>query len=164
MKKFVYLFTLLIWTISSASSDNHASQLSALEAAIQSYWAARNTRDHAAVAGLESRTGVLATNSDGSFHKPLTRSTAEQWKTNMAGTEGSVQIFALELTELSPSIVYARYYLEGMTGAAGAPKPYRTRVTSVWVQEDGQWKQKTGHFSGANFGGTYATTLQDYED
>jgi hypothetical protein len=80
MKKYVYLFALIILTISSALSDNHVSRLSALEAAIQSYWVARNTRDHTAVAGLESRTGVLATNSDGSFHKPLTRSTAEQWK------------------------------------------------------------------------------------
>jgi ketosteroid isomerase-like protein len=95
---------------------------------------------------MESRSGTLATNSDGSFHKPLTIPTAERWAKSMKAGGGITVPHFVETTELSPTIVYARYYVEGLVG--GRDAPYRTRVTDVWVKEkDGKWRMKAGHFS-----------------
>ena len=46
----------------------------------------------------------------------------------------------------------------------GARKPYRTRVTGVWVKEGKNWVVKTSHFSSAAYGGTHQTVQADFED
>ena len=53
-----------------AMADNNSNSQTAVEAAIEAYWAARTAKDAAAVAEMESRSGFLGTNSDGSFHMP----------------------------------------------------------------------------------------------
>lgn len=165
IRRLSWVLFLALGSMVAVAHDHASGDKEAVKKAIEAYWAARNSRDHEAVWELESRSGVLATNSDGSFHKPLNISTPDQWKDQMQGIEASVKVFALELTEITPVVVYARYYLEGMSGAAGNPKPYRTRVTNIWIKEsDGGWRQKTGHFSGANFGGVYAPSIRDFED
>jgi ketosteroid isomerase-like protein len=146
-----------------AMADNHSNSQTAVEAAIEAYWAARNAQDAATVAEMESRSGTLATNSDGSFHKPLTIPTAERWAKSMKAGGGITVPHFVETTELSPTIVYARYYVEGLVG--GRDAPYRTRVTDVWVKEkDGKWRMKAGHFSSAAYGGTHVTASTDFED
>jgi ketosteroid isomerase-like protein len=150
-----------------AMADNNSNSQTAVEAAIEAYWAARTAKDAATVAEMESRSGFLGTFSDGSFHKPLIINTAERWaKIMKAGGRINVPHF-VETTELSPTIVYARYYVEGITIAAGDGRdaPYRVRVTDVWVKEkDGKWRMKAGHFSSAAYGGTYVTKSTDFED
>lgn len=135
-------------------------------AAIETYWDARNSNDHKAVAAMESETGMMNTTSDGSFHKPIARASAEDWKRHMAGTkQGSVRVFYTEATEISEGVVYARYYGEGVVGKEDDLSPYRTRITNVWVKEpDGEWRIKAMHFSAANFGGTHKTQRLDFED
>lgn len=150
-----------------AMADNHSNSQTAVEAAIEAYWAARNAQDAATVAEMESRSGTLSTNSDGSFHKPLTVNTAETWARNMkAQGKSIVKPYFVETMELSPSIVFARYYAEGIVAAGGGrDAPYRTRVTNVWVKEkDGKWRMKAGHFSSAAYGGTHVTVSADFED
>jgi len=148
-----------------ALADNHEGSQAAVKAAIEAYWAARAAKDATAVADLESRSGSLGTNSDGSFHKPLIVSTAESWAKNMKISGGLVIPFFIETTELSPTIVYARYYAEGMTGEGSRVVPYRSRVTSIWIKEkDGKWRMKSSHFSSAAFGGTHVTVPTDFED
>ena len=149
-----------------AMADNHSNSQPAVEAAIEAYWAARTAQDAATVAEMESRSGVLGTNSDGSFHKPLSMPTAERWAKSMKAGGGITVPHFVETTELSPTIVYARYYLEGIIAAGGGrDAPYRARVTNVWVKEkDGKWRMKAGHFSSAAYGGTHVTVSTDFED
>ena len=117
------------------------------------------------MANLESPAGIYGTNSDGSFHKPFAASSADDWKRNMAGQNSNTQVFYLEVAEIADGVVYARYYMEGMTGDESEQYPYRTRVTNVWtLEEDGEWRIKAMHFSGAGFGGTHRTQNTDFED
>ena len=146
-------------------ADNHGGAENAVATAVVDYWAARNAGDHKAVANLESPAGIYGTNSDGSFHKPFAASSADDWKRNMAGQNSNTQVFYLEVAEIADGVVYARYYMEGMTGDESEQYPYRTRVTNVWtLEDDGQWRIKAMHFSGADFGGTHRTQTSDFED
>ena len=146
-------------------ADNHGGAENAVATAVVDYWAARNAGDHKTVANLESPGGIYGTNSDGSFHKPFAASSADDWKRNMAGQNSNTQVFYLEVAEITDGVVYARYYMEGMTGDESEQYPYRTRVTNVWtLEDDGQWRIKAMHFSGADFGGTHRTQTSDFED
>lgn len=146
-------------------ADNHGGAENAVATAVVDYWAARNAGDHKTVANLESPGGIYGTNSDGSFHKPFAASSADDWKRNMAGQNSNTQVFYLEVAEITDGVVYARYYMEGMTGDESERYPYRTRVTNVWtLEDDGQWRIKAMHFSGADFGGTHRTQTSDFED
>ena len=148
-----------------ARADGHGGAEDAVATAVVDYWAARNAGDHKAVANLESPAGIYGTNSDGSFHKPFGASSADDWKRNMAGQNSNTQVFYLEVAEIADGVVYARYYMEGMTGDESEQHPYRTRVTNVWtLEDDGQWRIKAMHFSGADFGSTHRTQNSDFED
>ena len=163
MKKYLLLALSVLFSASFTSAQERTDKHAEVKAAIEAYWNARNAKDHNTVWNLESRSGTLGTNSDGSFHKPLEISTPDEWKKNMAaGRVFAVQIFALQIADLSAEIVYARYYLEGIFGPMESPKPYRTRCTSVWIKEEGQWRLKAGHFSSASFGGTYTPDIRDF--
>lgn len=167
--KFVQLSTaLLIGALvlpGIVRADGHGGAEDAVATAVVDYWAARNAGDHKAVANLESPAGIYGTNSDGSFHKPFAASSADDWKRNMAGQNSNTQVFYLEVAEIADGVVYARYYMEGMTGDESEQYPYRTRVTNVWtLEDDGQWRIKAMHFSGADFGGTHRTQNSDFED
>jgi ketosteroid isomerase-like protein len=168
ISKTTFVSALLASTLISipAMADNPGSSEATVKAAIGAYWDARNAKDAATVAEMESRSGTLATNSDGSFHKPLTIPTAEFWAKSMKVSGGITVPHFVETTELSPTIVYARYYVEGLLAAGGGrDTPYRTRVTNVWVKEkDGKWRMKAGHFSSAAYGGTHVTNSTDFED
>ena len=158
IRRLSWILFLTLGSVAAVAHDHASAGKEAAAKAIEAYWAARNSRDHEAVWRLESRSGVLATMSDGSFHKPLNVSTPDQWKSQMQGIEASVQVHALELTEITPGVMFARYYLEGMSGVVGNPKPYRTRVTSIWIKEsDGGWRQKNRPFLGSRFRGGVRT-------
>ena len=148
-----------------ARADGHGGAEDAVATAVVEYWAARNAGDHKTVASLESPAGIYGTNSDGSFHKPFAASSADDWKRNMAGQKSNTQVFYLEAHEIADGVVYARYYMEGMTGDTSGQYPYRTRVTNVWtLEDDGEWRIKAMHFSSADFGGTHRTQAYDFED
>ena len=79
----ILLTTLVLPNHSIADGDGSGAH--GVAAAINDYWDARNTADHKAVANLESGTGMFGTNSDGSFDKPVSTATPDDWKRNMAG-------------------------------------------------------------------------------
>ena len=168
MKFYYFCAAILLSTLmlpSHSMADGHGNDAHPVIAAISDYWAARNTADHEAVANLESGTGMFGTNSDGSFHKPVSAATPDDWKRNMAGQQSNMQVFYPEAEEIAEGVVYARYYLEGMVGDDAELYPYRTRVTNVWVlEDDGHWRIKAMHFSNADFGGTHRTQSTDFED
>lgn len=146
-------------------AQDAASSEQAVVGLIKTYWEARNNADHNTVAAMESQSGFLGTNSDGSFHKPIAVASAADWQRNMATNGGNLRVAYPEAYEIADGVVYARYYAEGVVGTDGDMSPYRTRVTSVWVEEDdGIWRVKSMHFSPANFGGVHKTQSADFDD
>ena len=61
---------------------------------------------------MESVEGTYNTNSDGSFHKPLAKTTAAQWKAS--GQAGVLNTYYPEFSELADGVVYVRFYYEGI--------------------------------------------------
>ena len=165
MKIFIHCLFVVTLLPALVFADGHLPSEAMVKAAIETYWDARNNNDHETVAAMESQTGFLGTNSDGSFHKPMAIASAEDWKKNMVGNKGNLRVVYPEATEIAEGVVYARYYAEGVVGMEGNVSPYRTRVTSVWLKEsDGEWRVKSTHFSPANYGGTHKTQSSDFDD
>jgi hypothetical protein len=158
------LFLFIVFTF-HVQADDHASVESQVVNNINAYWDARNAKDWDTVVALSSSSGMLNTNSDGSFHKPLAIQTAEEWAAQTPGNPGVISVHNAEAYQISDTVVYARYYAEGVVPAAdGSLKPYRTRVTGTWVLEGKSWVAKSMHFSSANYGGVHQTQQFDFED
>ncbi len=87
------------------------------------------------------------------------------WENQSVGGTGVINVHAPEAYQLNKDTVFVRYYAEGVVpDGNGGIKPYRTRVTGVWVNEKGSWVIKTMHFSSAAYGGTHQTVASDFED
>jgi len=153
----IFLSLALIFSV-AVFADGHTGAEKTVLKNIEAYWEARNTSDWDKVVAMSSSSGMLNTNSDGSFHKPMATQTASDWERQSAGGTGVIQVHASEAHQLNDTTVYVRYYAEGVVADGnGGMKPYRTRVTGVWVKEGKNWVVKTSHFSSAAYGGTHQT-------
>ena len=130
--------------------------------AFTKYFDARENQEWDTVAAMESASGTFNTNSDGSFHKALAKTTAAQWKAS--GQAGVLNTYYPEFSELADGVVYVRFYYEGIAKNGSQASNYRTRVTQNWVKEGGKWVIKTQHYSPAQFGGVHITVASDFED
>ena len=81
------------------------------------------------VASLESASGTYNSNSDGSFHKALSKTTAAQWKAS--GQAGALNIYYPEFAELSDDVVYVRFYYEGIAINGSKSSDYRTKSLRI---------------------------------
>ncbi len=158
------LIILLACTLSTvAFSDGHKAHEKSVLAALDKYFAARNSGDFATVVALESASGTYNTNSDGSFHKPVAKTSQEDWESTFQ--QGTLtQVHYPEAAALSDDVVLVRFYAEGMISSGGKASPYRTRVTMTWVKEKGGWVVKSSHYSSAAYGGVHKTQARDFED
>ncbi len=129
---------------------------------VQDYWMAVSKQDTEAAIAMHSPKGIYATNSDGSFHKPLKISSVAQMKENFATYSSLWKVYYPEAIPLSKDVILTRYYLEGLSKSNGNTTPYRTRVTHIWVRENGKWLTRSWHFSGATYGGVHVTQPSDY--
>ena len=164
MKNYL-LSGLLLLSTGFIAADGHMAAEKEVLKALDAYMEARNSRDFKTVVAMSSKAGTLDTNSDGSFHKPMAAQTASDWERQSAGGTGVIQVHASEAHQLNDTTVYVRYYAEGVVADGnGGMKPYRTRVTGVWVKEGKNWVVKTSHFSSAAYGGTHQTVQADFED
>ena len=164
MKKYI-LGILLLSSVAPVFADGHHSAEKKVIANVKAYWGARNDKDFDTVVAMTSKSGILGTNSDGSFHKPLATESADDWNKNTPGNAGVINVFGSEAYQISDKVVYSRYYAEGVVSNwNGGVTPYRTRVTSVWVKEGMKWVVKTNHFSSAAYGGVHQTAQGDFED
>ena len=160
----ILLSGLLILSTGSAFADGHSSAEKTVLKNLNAYWDARNSENWDMVVAMSSSSGMLNTNSDGSFHKPKNVQSAQDWEDQNAGG-GVINVHGAEASQLNDTTVYVRYYAEGVVADGnGGMKPYRTRVTGVWVKEGSNWVVKTSHFSSAAYGGTHQTVQADFED
>ena len=130
---------------------------------VQNYWSAFSTLDATAAVALHSSKGVYATNSDGSFHKPLKITSVDEMKKNLSSYSGLWNVYYPEAIPLSNDVILTRYYLEGLSKSGASTTPYRTRVTHIWVKENGKWLTRSWHFSPANYGGVHVTQSFDFD-
>ncbi len=130
---------------------------------VQDYWAAFSRMDADAAIALHSAKGVYATNSDGSFHKPVKITSVEEMKKNFLTYSGLWTVYYPEAISLSNDVILTRYYLEGLSKAGASKTPYRTRVTHIWVKENGKWRTRSWHFSPSTYGGVHVTQSSDFK-
>ena len=130
---------------------------------VQDYWAAFSRLDADAAVAMHSPKGVYATNSDGSFHKPLKITSAEQMKQNFSTYSGLWKVYYPEAITLSKDVILTRYYLEGLSKAGASTTPYRTRVTHIWINVNGKWLTRSWHFSPSTYGGVHVTQSSDFK-
>jgi hypothetical protein len=109
---------------------------------------------------MESNAGVCSTNSDGSFHKECTVFTVEDYERTYP--DGLNNVHYPEATMLTKDSYLVRFYYEGVAGSDN--QPYRTRVTTTWVKEGGNWVMRSQHYSSAAYGGVHQTVRSDFED
>ncbi|MBD63313.1 MAG: DUF4440 domain-containing protein [Gammaproteobacteria bacterium] len=160
MRKLLILMCLFF--VASIQADNHTEAEMEVAVAFDKYFNARVTQDWDTVAAMESADGTYNTNSDGSFHKVLAKTSAAQWKAS--GQSGSLNTYYPEFSQISDGVVYVRFYYEGIARNGDISSDYRTRVTQNWVKENGNWVVKTQHYSPAQFGGVHITVASDFED
>ena len=160
MKLFLSVFVSLF--AFTAIADTHSDDELAVLESLNAYYDARRNEDWKRVVSMESSAGVLSTNSDGSFHKPLIKQSADDWKNS--GTGGALNIYYPEAVQLSQNVVFTRFYYEGMAGFGDVEQPYRTRVTMNWVKENGKWVVRSQHYSPANYGGVHVPQATDFDN
>ena len=97
MKLFLSVFVSLFAFI--AIADTHSDDELAVLESLNAYYDARRNEDWKKVVSMESSAGVLSTNSDGSFHKPLIKQSADDWKNS--GTGGALNIYSVSYTHLT---------------------------------------------------------------
>ena len=110
MKK-LSIFICLFFIV-SIQADNHTKAEKEVAVAFNQYFDARVNQDWDTVAAMESADGTYNTNSDGSFHKALAKTTAAQWKAS--GQAGVLNTYYPEFSELADGVVYVRFYYEGI--------------------------------------------------
>ncbi len=68
----------------------------------------------------------------------------------------------IEVIPLAEGVAAAMYYMEGIMRPEGSPgvTDYRTRVMVVLVKEDGEWKQRAGHWSALVGGSGTSQTME----
>ena len=160
--KNIFLLSMLVFVTGSIFADGHSPVEKDVLKALAEYFDARNDQDWEKAVTYESKAGTYNTNSDGSFHKPVIKQSAEDWaNTNQGGT---LNIYYPEAVMLSSGVAFVRFYYEGMTDVSGITKPYRTRVTMTWVKENGKWVARTQHYSPAAYGGVHVSQASDFQD
>jgi ketosteroid isomerase-like protein len=127
-------------------------------ALVEKHWDARNSNDYQTQYDVASDAGTLSANSNGTFFQASEKGTLEELTENLSNIKKSnVSVRYPEVTQLSESVMLARYYLEGQIEFAdGSREPnYRTRVTHIWVKEGAEWKTRSWHFSPLHNGGVH---------
>ena len=103
----IFLSIALIFSVASFA-DGHSDAEKTVLKNIEAYWDARNTSDWDKVVAMSSSAGMLNTNSDGSFHKPMAAQTASDWERQSAGGTGVIQVHASEAHQFNDTTVYVR--------------------------------------------------------
>ena len=135
-------------------ADNHSSATDEVIALVEKNWEARNNNDYRTQLELRTEGTHYNANSSGTFLYSDEKPSLEEISEDLAG-EYDVTVMYPNAVSLSDTVVLARYYLEGSMSADDVTvSNYRTRVTHIWVKEDGEWKSKSWHFSPLHNGGT----------
>lgn len=137
-----------------AFADDHGDATDEVLELVEAMWEARNDNDYETQHDLMSDGMHYNANSNGTFFMAGEKPSLEDLAENLEG-EYNIGVHAAKATMLADTVVLARYYLEGSISANGnSVSNYRTRVTHIWVKEDGEWKSKSWHFSPLHGGGT----------
>ena len=98
----LFLISVLIFGFVSIVDAAQSKAESEVAIAFKKYFDARENQDWDAVAAMESASGTFNTNSDGSFHKVLAKTSAAQWKAS--GQSGVLNTYYPEFAELADGV------------------------------------------------------------
>lgn len=153
MKLFVGILASAAFSV-AAMADNHSSATDKVLELVETHWEARNNNDYKTQRDLMSKGTHYHANSSGTFFYAEARPSLEALEEDLAGNY-DVTVMYPNAVQLSETVILSRYYLEGQIEAEGTTvNNYRTRVSHIWVMEDGKWKSKSWHFSPLHAGGT----------
>lgn len=153
MKKLL-LICMAIGFSQGVLADSHSTAADEVMALVEKNWEARNNNDYKTQLNLRTDGMHLNANSNGTFFYSDGKPSLEEITEDLEG-EYDVAVMHLNAESLSDTVVLAHYYLEGsLTAGDVTVSDYRTRVTHIWVREDGDWKSKSWHFSPLHNGGT----------
>ena len=153
MKKLISTVLLSLFAITAYAGDTDD-----VIAQVEKLWEARNAMDYETQWNLVSKDGAFGANSNGTFFNYAEKGTVDNVKEGLAGIEKSnISVMYPKAAVIADGVVLARYYLEGQIEFAGGVREpmYRTRVTQIWVKEDGEWKYRSWHFSPLHQGGVH---------
>lgn len=145
------LLSLVAFTASAGDTDD-------VIAHVEKLWEARNAMDYETQWDLVSKDGAFGANSNGTFFSYAEKGTVDDVKEGLAGVKvSSISVMYPKAAVIADGVVLARYYLEGQIEFADGVREsmYRTRVTQIWVKEDGEWKYRSWHFSPLHQGGVH---------
>ena len=116
---------------------------------IKKHWAAQNNKDWKTLVSTLHSGGTMNGDSNGSFWYRMTASVAAITENQDIDNESNYTPRYIEVDVLDEgNIAIAYYYLVGSYKISGVKKnDYRTRVSQLFVVEDGQWKIKAGHYT-----------------
>ncbi len=135
-------------------ADSHSSATDEVIALVEKNWEARNNNDYKTQLDLRSDGMHFNANSSGTFFYSDAKPSLEEISEDLAG-DYDVTVMYPNAVALSYTVVLAHYYLEGSLSVDETTvSNYRTRVTHIWVKENGKWKSKSWHFSPLHNGGT----------
>lgn len=150
-----YIAVIMCALIAQTAFAGNAEDVLAL---VEKHWDARNANDYQTQYDLGSKAGSFSANSNGTFFSSDEKGTLAELTENLSNIKKSnVSVRYPEAVQLSDTVVLARYYLEGQIDFSDGNREanYRTRVTNIWVKEDGEWKNRSWHFSPLHNGGVH---------
>lgn len=118
-------------------ADSHSSATDEVIALVEKNWEARNNNDYETQLDLRSDGMHFSANSSGTFVYSDAKPSLEEISEDLAG-DYDVTVMYPNAVALSDTVVLAHYYLEGSLSVdETTDSNYRTRVTHIWVKENG---------------------------
>ena len=126
-----------------------ADDISDIEKVINNHWEDWNSNKYKDYVSSMHSSGTMNGDSNGSFWYKMTPTVKNLTENRKPGDKSNFTARYIEVDVLVPGkAAVAYYYLVGSYTLGGVTKnDYRTRVSQVFVTEEGKWKIKSGHFS-----------------
>jgi len=146
MKKSI-LFVLIFASIGFLIADDKSEVINA----VSSHWEYQNEKNWKKFVGTLHSEGTMNGDSNGSFwfkqESTVSAITANGWGSPNNKFDFEPRYIEIDVLEKG-KIAIAYYYLVGSYTINGTSKSdYRTRVSQVFIKENGSWKIKSGHFT-----------------
>ncbi len=145
MKKIVILFLTLFMTTNLLFADDESEVVDV----IKKHWEYQNAKDWGRFVGTLFSGGTMNGDSNGSFwyEREATIAAVKQGQSPKDEFNFTPRYIEVDVLEKG-KVAVAYYYLVGSYNIDGLQKSnYRTRVSQIFVTENGNWKVKAGHYT-----------------
>ena len=147
MKNIGIIVSALIITVSQLIANDEAE----VTEIVNKHWEYQNKKNWKKYVGTLYSGGTMNGDSNGSFWYMQESTVAAVTEGQAPNNEFNFKPRYIKIDVLEKDrVAIAYYYLVGSYSINGQEKnDYRTRVSQVFVKEEGGWKIKSGHFTGS---------------